>query len=276
MNIIILKNEAEVAERGADIVSHQLATKPSSVLGLAAGVTPVKMYRSLVSRFQAGEVSFASAKTFMLDEYVGVDKSNPHSYSHFMHSRFFDLIDIKKSKTHSLCYSDTADHNYMGADYEERIQKSGGIDLQILGMGTKGDIGFNEAGSSFASRTRIVRLEQESLRRVPRVLRGLGLAATMGLKTIRDSQHILLMATGSHKAEAVRRALEGQMTTSCPASCLQFHNNVTVLLDEAAARELANRRSHEEQYQNRLELLSQFGSKTYGIKALYPSANLAH
>lgn len=279
MNIIILKNEIEVAERGADIVSHQLTTKPASVLGLAAGITPVKMYRSLVERVQAGQLSFADAKTFMLDEYVGVDANNPQSYSHFMQQKFYDLIDINPSKTHSLLCADQADFYQLTRDYEQRIQRSGGIDLQILSVGVDGDVGFNEAGSSFASHTRVVQLGESALKRVPRAHRTRGLAATMGLRTIRDAHHIVLMATGSHKAKAIKAALEGPMTVSCPASCLQFHNNVTVLLDEAAARDLDQKEFHQSRYQQRLHLLGTSGVDASAnddvateVKAIYPAA----
>lgn len=273
MNIIILNNEIEVAERGADIVSHQLASKSNSVLGLAAGLTPVRMYRTLVSRYQAGELSFADAKTFMLDEYVGLEAGSPQSYNHFMQTRFYDLIDINPSKTHSLHCAEDADFYQLSTDYDQRIQRSGGIDLQILGLGVDGDVGFNEAGSSFASRTRVVKLGDAALKRIPRARRETGLAATMGLSTIRGARHILLMATGSHKAKAVKAALENPMSVSCPASCLQFHNNVTVLLDEAAARDLELKAQHKSRFNQRLELLGEDpGTSTVGIKAIYPAA----
>ena len=276
MNIIILNNEIEVAERGADIVSHQLANKSNSVLGLAAGLTPVKMYRTLVNRYRTGELSFADAKTFMLDEYVGVEAGNPQSYSHFMQTRFFNLIDINPSKTHALHCPEDADFHQLTANYDERIQRSGGIDLQILGLGVDGDVGFNEAGSSFASRTRVVKLGDAALKRIPRAHRQNGMAATMGLNTIRDAQHILLMATGSHKAKAVKTALENPMSVDCPASCLQFHNNVTVLLDEAAAQDLELKSIHKSRFMQRLRLLGEDpGTSTVGIKAIYPAAYAA-
>lgn len=277
MNIIILQNEHEVAERGADIVSRQLVLKPNSVLGLPTGVTPLQMYRSLVQRCQAKEVSFADAKTFMLDEYVGMDRNASQSYSHCMQTRFFNRIDINQSKTHGLFFAKQSDFQAISADYEERIQSSSGIDLQILGLGVDGEIGFNEPGSSFASRTRVVQLSERGLKQVPRAHREIGLAATMGLRTIRDSRHILLMATGSHKAKAVRAALEGPMNVDCPASCLQFHNNLTVLLDEAAAKELTYKALHEIQYQWRLKTVaaSENTSPETEVRAIYPLANAA-
>ncbi len=284
MNITILQNEQEVAERGADIVSHQLALKPASVLGLPTGVTPLQMYRSLVQRCQAKDVSFANAKTFMLDEYVGMDRNASQSYSHYMQTRFFNRIDINQSKTHALYFARQSDFQAISADYEDRIQNSGGIDLQILGLGVDGELGFNEPGSSFASRTRVVQLSERGLKQVPRAHREIGLAATMGLRTIRESRHVLLMATGSHKAKAVRAALEGPMNTDCPASCLQFHNNLTVLLDEAAAKELTYKALHEIQYQWRLRNLATLDSSNATtesrpaesqVKAVYPLANAA-
>ena len=281
MNIIILPTETEVAERGADLVSRQLQRKADSVLGLASGITPVKMYRELVVRFRKGEISFARSKTFQLDEYVGLEKSNAHSYSYFMQTRFFNQIDIVNSNTHSLTCGVDADFTRIGAEYDDNIDAAGGIDLQILGMGSDGHIGFNDPGASFASRTRVVQLSESALRRIPRAHRELGLATTMGLRTIREARHILLVATGGHKAAAVKNALEGPMSVLCPASCLQFHSNVTVLLDEEAARDLELKDTHKARFQGRMRLLEasipafdtrHVAQREIAINAIYPTA----
>jgi glucosamine-6-phosphate deaminase len=256
MYIIILNSEEEVAARSADIVSHQLATKPDSVLGLSAGVNLIKMYRELVDRYRQGDTSFAHVKAFNVNEYLGLKRSDPRSYSYYLQARFFNQIDINMNNTHSLSCAVDAGMESLGFDYEDKIDANGGIDLQVLGLGTDGHIGFNAPGCTFASRTRVVKLTESALKCMPRNHRSMGLAATMGLRTIRDAQHIVLLASGSHKAAAIQNALEGEMSIQCPASCLQMHSNVTVIVDEAAARELELREHYKALHQNRLPVLN--------------------
>ncbi len=285
MNIIILNSEEEVAARGADLVSHQLASKPDSVLGLSAGVNSIKMYRELVDRYRQGDTSFAHARTFSLDEYLGLKRIDPRSYSYYLQTRFFNQIDINLSNTHSLNCAIDAGMESLGFDYEDKIDTNGGIDLQVLGLGIDGHIGFNDPGSTFASRTRVVKLTESALKRIPRAHRSMGLAATMGLRTIREAKHIVLLASGSHKAAAIRKALEGEMSVLCPASCLQMHSNVTVLIDEAAARELKLKANYKAQHQDRLRLLNTTETREseepqiieeQDIRAIYPRAAVVH
>lgn len=281
MNIIILNSEEDVAVRGADLVSHQLASKPDSTLGLSAGINSIKMYRELINRYRQGSVSFACARTFNLDEYIGLNRVDPRSYGYYLQTRFFNQIDINASNTHSLNCAIDSDIESLGFDYEDRIDANGGIDLQVLGLGTDGHIGFNDPGGTFASRTRVVKLTESALKRVPRAHRSMGLGATMGLRTIREAKHILLLASGTHKAAAIRSALEREMSIRCPASCLQMHSNVTVLLDEAAARDLEMKDDYQAKHLNRLRLLGE--SKTGGkaseerdIRDIYPRTALLH
>lgn len=245
MDVIVLKKSSAVAACGAGLIQQLLQTKPAAVLGLATGNTPLAMYQCLITACDNGEVSFRDVTTFNLDEYVGIDAGNPASYRSTMKRELFDRIDIDQARTY-LPESDAGvDPSATGPAYEEAILAAGGIDLQVLGIGRNGHIGFNEPTSSLGSRTRIKTLTQQTLQSNSQYFADSGtqpqVAVTMGIATILDARHILLLATGVEKAQAVRDAIEGPVTAMCPASALQLHRKVTVLLDDEAASCLAMR-----------------------------------
>lgn len=247
MEVIILKDKIEVAEKAAILTCELVEKKPAAVLGLATGETPILLYQHLISYFQRGRISFRDIVTFNLDEYYGVSETNEMSYRYFMQQHLFNHIDIEKENTH-LPGSELGNPRLVGPDYEKKIAAAGGIDLQVLGIGRNGHIGFNEPSSSLASRTRIKTLTQTTLTDNRPVQGEVGadkpsntlpdMAITMGIGTIMDAHRVLLLAVGKHKARAVKNAIEGAISSLNPASALQAHQYVTVLLDETAASEL--------------------------------------
>jgi glucosamine-6-phosphate deaminase len=240
------------------------------VLGLATGGTPVGVYRQWIESFRAGDVSFQSVTTFNLDEYVGLPLSDPRSYHAYMREHLFDHIDIAPENTH-LPDGCAEDLNEAASNYEWQIEEAGGIDYQILGIGTDGHIGFNEIGSSLASRTRVKTLTErtrsdnaryfENLEHVP------SMAITMGIGTIMAARSILLIASGESKARAIRDAIEGPVTSMVPASVLQLHPDVTIMIDEQASGLLA----HSDYYRqseinrNRLQSISDVVANRRGV-----------
>lgn len=238
MRVVILDTPAEVSERAAEMISGLVAGKPDAVLGLATGGTPLATYQALIRLHHQAAVSFSRVTTFNLDEYVGLEPSHPQSYHYFMQQNLFDHIDVDPARCH---VPDGLADDYLayGQQYETLIAAAGGIDLQLLGIGTDGHIAFNEPGSSLASRTRLKALTEQtrqdnarffdSLEEVPR------LAVSMGVGTILEARQILLLATGENKAGAVRAFIEGPVTAQITASALQLHSSTTVLLDQAAA-----------------------------------------
>ncbi len=241
MEVIILKNPSDVAQRGADLCVELIKKKPTAVLGLATGSTPLSLYEELVKRCERKEVSFKNVRTFNLDEYVGLEGSHPQSYRYYMDHNFFDKIDIEKANTF-VPQGDAKNPVAVGFEYENQITKAGGIDLQILGIGRNGHIGFNEPSSSLSSRTRIKTLTETTIGDNKRFFRQgefqPGLGITMGIGTIMEAKQILLLATGEQKTEAIKAAVEGPITAMCPASVLQMHRKVTAIIDEAAAEDL--------------------------------------
>lgn len=241
MEIVILETAEQVARRASDMVCRQLARKPDSVLGLATGSTPVALYAELIRRHHHGEVSFRAATTFNLDEYVDLPPTHPQSYRHFMDHVLFHHVDIDPSRTH-VPRGDAPNPVQEGPAYEALIAAAGGIDLQILGIGTDGHVGFNEPTSSLASRTRIKTLTRQTVEDNSRFFSPEEeqplLAITMGIATILEARRIVLMATGVNKAGAVAAAVEGPLSAMCPASCLQLHPKATVILDRPSASAL--------------------------------------
>jgi glucosamine-6-phosphate deaminase len=248
MRIVILPDSRAVSLRAADLFCELIKHFPDAVLGLATGSTPLATYNELVRRNRSGEVSFAQTTTFNLDEYVGLSRDHDQSYHSFMHRNFFSLIDIDSSK----CFLPDGSADDLTIEcqrYEVLIDECGGIDLQILGIGSDGHIAFNEPGSSLASRTRVKALTQQTISdnsrffnspdEVPRI------AITMGVGTILEADHVVLLATGQSKASAVRDFVEGPVSSMVPASALQLHPRVTVLLDSAAASQLTRREYYE-------------------------------
>ena len=245
MDVVILSDGDEVASRGAAMFRRVLAGKPAAVFGLATGSSPLALYARLAADCAAGRVTFRRATTFNLDEYLGIDPANPQSYRASMRRNLFDRIDIDPANTFLPECAPGEDPLDVGPRYEQRIGERGGIDLQLLGIGANGHIGFNEPTSSLNSRTRIKTLTRETIESNRRFFEDAArqpqLAITMGIATIMDAREILLIATGEAKAEAVRKAIEGPVSAMCPASVLQLHERVTMLLDAAAASALERR-----------------------------------
>jgi len=242
MEVIILPTAEEASEVAARFVARQVREKPESVLGLATGGTPCKLYEMLARMHKAGVLDFSKVTTFNLDEYLGLDPSHPASYHRFMEENLFSHVNIARERIHipDGLADDVPAHCLA---YEKLIGDAGGIDLQILGLGTDGHIGFNEPGSSLASRTRIKTLTERTrsdngryfvdAREVPDHV------ITMGLGSIMESRMCLLLAFGRGKAQAVAASVEGPVTASVPGTLLQFHPRAKVILDAEAASLLA-------------------------------------
>lgn len=243
MQIVILKDAAEVAQYGAQIFADQINKKADSVIGLATGSTPVALYQNLISRRQAGEVSFANVTSFNLDEYLGLTGDHPQSYRFFMNEQLFDHVDINKANTF-VPPGDAKNPITACKEYEDKIVAAGGIDVQLLGIGRNGHIGFNEPSSGLTSRTRVKTLTKETIDDNARFFAAdeyqPHLSITMGIGTILDSRKVVLLATGENKADAVQAMIEGPLTASCPASALQMHKHAVIVIDEAAASKLAD------------------------------------
>jgi len=232
---IIIDTEENIAKRAAQRYVELLRTKPNAILGGATGSTPLGLYAELARLYRDGEVSFAQAKSFNLDEYVGLDGSHDQSYRYFMNENLFKHIDIDPANTRVPDGINTD----IAAAYDEEIVAAGGIDLQLLGIGVDGHIGFNEPGTPWDSITHVVELTENtrevnsrffaSLEEVPTH------AVTMGIRTVMNARSIILMATGKSKAEIVAKAIKGPITTEVPASILQLHPFVQVYLDHEAA-----------------------------------------
>jgi len=263
MEIIILKNAESVAAMGGELLAELLRVRPAAVLGLATGSTQLALYRQLVEKHLAGDISFKHATSFNLDEYLGVAADNPQSYRAYMDREFFERVDIDKQNTFLPYCEEGQNPRLVGPRYEEKIRQAGGIDLQLVGIGCNGHIGFNEPSSSLRSRTRVKTLTRQTFKDnsclfskeefQPK------LAITMGIATIMDARRILLLATGESKAEAVSKMMEGPVSAMCPASILQMHERVTVLLDEAAAAGLRNRDYYDWTYRQNESLKDRFG-----------------
>lgn len=263
MDIVILRDSAAVAAEGASRVRTLLHKKRDAVLGLATGGTPLAMYRRLVADYEQGRVSFAKATTFNLDEYVGLGADDPQSYRYYMNRELFDKTDILHSNTHLPVCADGDDPDSVGPVYEAAIRAAGGIDLQILGIGRNGHIGFNEPTSSLRSRTRVKTLTRETLESNSRYFddpaRQPKIAITMGIATIQEAAAVLLLATGEAKAEAVQQMIEGPVSAMWPATALQLHEKATVLIDDAAASRLQQRDYYDWISEQRRALESQYG-----------------
>lgn len=241
MEVVILNGSKEIAKLAADAIGELLGRKPEAVLGLATGSSPLPVYDELAARHERDGVDFSRASAFALDEYVGLPAGHPQSYREVVRREFTSRINIRLENVHGPDGS-AADIPAACRAYEEAIAAAGGVDLQILGVGTDGHIAFNEPGSSFASRTRIKSLIEQTRRDNARFFNSLAEVPhhvlTQGLGTIMEARHVILLATGAQKAQAVRDFVEGPVSAICPASILQFHPHATVLVDEAAASSL--------------------------------------
>lgn len=233
----IVVSAEEAAVRAAELYRALLQRKPDAVLGLATGSTPLGLYAQLVALYRAGEISFAHATSFNLDEYVDLPPTHDQSYRYFMEKNLFSQIDLPQARIHVPSGLDVSEAAL--AAYDEAIEAAGGIDLQLLGLGGNGHIGFNEPGTPFALGTHVVALTERTRRDNARFFASLDEvpthAATMGVKTVMHARAILLLAFGRAKAEALAAALTGPVTPDVPASVLQLHPDVTVFCDKEAA-----------------------------------------
>ena len=242
MRVVIRKTYKQLSEEAANLVKSRLVKKEDLVLGLATGSTPVGMYEELIRMYKEEGLSFAKVKSFNLDEYYGITGDHPQSYRCFMNDKLFDHINIDKANTY-VPDGKAADVDVSCSMFEEKMQKAGGVDLQVLGIGSDGHIGFNEPGSSLASRTRIVALDEltiednsrffEKKEDVPKF------AVTMGVGTILEAKELIVLVNGAKKAEVIAKAIEGPITSLISASAIQLHPKVSIFLDEEAANLLA-------------------------------------
>ncbi len=259
MRVIVQSDAAEVSRTAAQFLAAVVRRKPTCVLGLATGGTPLGMYRELIRMHRDEGLDFSRVVTFNLDEYVGLSGTHPQSYRHFMQHNFFEHINIDQRNTH-VPDGRALDFEVSCQQYEKRIADEGGIDLQVLGIGSDGHIAFNEPGSSLGSRTRLKTLTAETVRdnarffgseqEVPR------LAVTMGVGTILESRECLLLAVGDSKARAIRDTIEGPITAQVTASALQLHREVIAVIDEEAGRLLERRSYYREMEQAQARLKS--------------------
>jgi glucosamine-6-phosphate deaminase len=241
VEIIKVKDYEEMSEKAANIVIEHMKSLKRPVIGFATGSTPIGLYNCLVKKYQQKEVSFKNATTFNLDEYVGLPKENKNSYHYYMHENLFQHIDIQPENVHIP--------NGMAEDLEQecmtydRLISKNKIDIQILGLGLNGHIGFNEPGTSFKSRTHIVKLDQSTRKANARFFQSIDevptKAITMGIETIMESKKILLLVSGKKKADALARLLgNSDISEEFPASILRQHNDVTVIADEEALKKI--------------------------------------
>lgn len=237
MNIIRAKDYQDMSRKAANIISAQIIMKPDCVLGLATGSTPVGTYRQLIEWYEKGDLDFSRVSTVNLDEYRGLTHIDPQSYYYFMQENLFDHVNIDKTATHvpDGTNPDAAD---ACAKHEQIIKSLGGIDLQLLGLGNNGHIGFNEPGAAFEKETHLVDLAESTIRANARFFTSIDevpkQAYTMGIRTIMQAKKILVVVSGEGKADIVSRAFFGPVTPEVPASILQMHPDVTVVCDEAA------------------------------------------
>lgn len=245
MKITVCSNYEAMSCRAADIIASQITLKPDSVLGLATGSTPLGLYAELVKRFEENRLSFQEVKTVNLDEYCGLSPENDQSYSYFMHKNLFDKINIKEENVH-LPDGTNPDADAETARYDALIQSLGGIDIQLLGIGLDGHIGFNEPNDSFSTGTVKIKLTESTIKANSRFFDSADevpeICLFYGCKTILNAKKILFNANGANKAEIVEKAFFGEVTPEVPASILQMvSDKVFVILDAEAAGEIVKK-----------------------------------
>ena len=242
MKIIRATDYYDMSRKAANIISAQVIMKPNCVLGLATGGTPVGTYKQLVEWYNKGDLDFSEVTTVNLDEYRGLPREHPESYWSFMHKNLFDLVNIRPEAIH-LPDGTNMDSAAECAHYDEIIRQLGGVDLQLLGIGHDGHIGFNEPGDAFELETHCVDLTAETIEANKRFFDGdvnqvPKQAYTMGIKTIMQARKVLMVANGAGKADIVKKAFFGPVTPEVPASILQMHPDFTLVLDAEAASRL--------------------------------------
>lgn len=241
MRIIVAKDYKDMSRKAANIISAQIITKPDCVLGLATGSSPIGTYDQLVEWYEKGDLDFSKVSSVNLDEYRGLDHSHDQSYYYFMHEHLFDRVNIDPANT-NVPDGTEPDAEKECKRYEELIASYGGVDLQLLGLGHNGHIGFNEPAPVFDKATHCVDLTESTIEANKRFFASADdvpkQAYTMGIGTIMKAKKILVVVSGADKADIVAKAFYGDVTPEVPASVLQFHPDVTVVVDEAAASKL--------------------------------------
>lgn len=237
MHVINVKDYEEMSEKATDILVHRIHSLEKPVLGLATGSTPEGLYQRLIEEYEQGAISFKHVTTFNLDEYVGLEQNDSNSYYQFMNEKLFRHVDIAMERIH-IPNGAALDLGKECDAYEHAIKQAGGIDIQLLGIGANGHIGFNEPGTPFSSKTDIVDLEKTTIQANARFFHSIEevptQAVSMGIETIMNSKEILLLVSGEAKADAMAKLLAGGVSEDFPASILNNHANVTVIVDEAA------------------------------------------
>ncbi|HKL42782.1 MAG TPA: glucosamine-6-phosphate deaminase [Clostridia bacterium] len=238
MRLIIEDDYQQMSKKAALLLASQVRLKPNSVLGLATGSTPLGMYNELVSMYQKDEIDFSEVKTFNLDEYYPLSPDNPKSYHHYMYENFFNHINIRQKNINILDgMADNVEHET--TEYEIKIHETGGIDLQILGVGSNGHIGFNEPAERLNVTTHLVNLSEETIKANSRFFANKenvpSKAITVGIATILKANRILLLASGENKARVIKETISGHISTQVPSSLLQTHPEVAVIIDKNAA-----------------------------------------
>jgi len=241
MDIIIKKNYNEVSEFAAKCILNVIKEKSDAVLGLPTGSTPIGMYNILVDEYKKKSISFNDIKTFNLDEYIGLSKSNKHSYYNFMEKNLFSNIDIRKENI-NIPNGMTNNIEKECVQYENKIKEAGYMDILFLGIGQNGHIGFNEPADFFEPFTHEVKLKNKTVVANSRFFEKIEdvptTAITMGIKTILSAKKIILIAVGVAKADSIAKMVKGKITPQLPASILQLHNDITIIADEAATTKL--------------------------------------
>ena len=237
MRLYRAKDYNDMSRKAANIISAKIILKPDCVLGLATGSTPIGTYQQLIARYQEGDLDFSQVRTANLDEYRGLTRDNDQSYYYFMYHNLFKEVNIDMANT-NIPDGTNPDSAAEAARYDQVIRDLGGVDLQLLGMGHNGHIGFNEPGDAFDKGTHCVDLQPSTIEANKRFFASIDdvpkQAYTMGIQTIMSARKILLLVSGAEKAEILHKALCGPITPHVPASVLQLHNDVTVVADEAA------------------------------------------
>ncbi len=238
MRIQVMDDYEQLSYWAARVVLSQVTLQSNSVLGLATGSTPEGMYQRLVDMYQQGKVDFSDVTTFALDEYLGLSPDHPQSYQYYLYNKFFNHINLPPENI-NLPPGDTTDPEMACQNYEQAIASAGGIDLQVVGIGVNGHIGFNEPATSLNTNTHIVDLAEETIQTNSRFFDNIDevprQAITMGMGSIMGAKRIVMLANGKNKAAAVRDSFSGKVTTEVPASFLQLHREFILLLDKEAA-----------------------------------------
>ena len=243
MKLITIDNYEELSKVAARELASTIKEKPNAILGLATGGSPVGMYKELIKMYQDGELDFSKIKTVNLDEYVGLNPEHEQSYRHFMNENLFNHVNININNT-IVPNGLAQDLNAECKEYDKKIEELGGIDVQLLGVGNNGDIAFNERDKELSSGTHVITLTEDTIKANSRFFDTIDevpkRAITMGLGEIMKAKKIVLIASGESKAEAIKGLFSGKITTENPASMLQMHGDVTVIVDKAAAKLINN------------------------------------